>query len=457
MNDTIVGIATLSFNVGISIIRISGNLAPSILSRVFRFYNKNKNVNNLKPNTVSFGHIIDNNEIVDEAIVIYMKAPYSYTCEDVVEIQCHGGVLITNKIFNLIVKNGARIAEPGEFTKRAFLNGRIDLSKAEAVMDVITAKSDMELDNAVKQMNGMLYRKIILIREEILHHIAYIEAALDDPEQLDVDKGILEIKENINKHLETINSLIDSYDNGKLIKEGVKTAIVGSTNVGKSTLLNFLVGQDKAIVSDVHGTTRDVIEETINIKGITLNILDTAGIRKTDDIVENIGIKKSKDAIEQADFIIFLLDSSRMFNDDEKEIYEKVKNKNTLYILNKIDNKIEKEDNYLNIIKKENIIEVSLKEYINTDEIVDKIFEKLNSKQMTINDEVIITKLRHKNELVKAKNAINNVINGINEMVSEDLLTIDLTDAYVALGKIIGEEIEDDIVNKIFSEFCMGK
>lgn len=452
MEDTIAAICTALGNGGVSIIRVSGDKAISIVNKVF----KGKNLEKVDTHTINYGYIHDDGVLIDEVLVSVMKAPRTYTKEDVVEVNCHGGILVTKNVLKNILKNGARLAQAGEFTKRAFLNGRIDLSQAEAVMDLINSKNDMSVKNAMNQLNGYSQKKIKDIREEILNYIAFIEAALDDPEHYEIENYGNEIIDNLNDILSCIKKMIKDSENGRVIKEGIKTAIVGLPNAGKSSLMNYLAKKDRAIVTDVAGTTRDVIEETIVIDGILLNISDTAGIRETDDVVEKIGVDKSIKTITDAELILYVLDSSEELNEDNFKIFEKIKDKNVIIIFNKNDksksisiNKIPKEFNKQ--------VSISLLDEKGLDELSDIIKSSLHNTNLILDDEIYIANERQVELLKNAEESIKRVIESIENNVSEDFLTIDLTDAYAELGKILGEEIEEDIVNKIFKDFCMGK
>lgn len=455
--DTIAAIATASGNSGIGIIRVSGDEAIEIVDKIFKSVNSDKKLVNVKSHTINYGHIVDNDKVIDEVMVSVMNGPHSYTGEDVVEINCHGGMIVIRKILEIVLKNGARTAEPGEFTKRAFLNGRMDLSQAEAVMDVINAKNEFALSSSIEQLNGRVSEKIKSLRKKIIYNIAFIESALDDPEHISIDG----YSDKLSKILEEVNGelsrLINNFDNGRIVKEGVKTVILGKPNAGKSSLLNLLLGEERAIVTDIEGTTRDTLEEMINLSGITLNLIDTAGIRKTDDVVESIGVNKAKKLAEIADLVIYVVDSSRVLDDNDYEIMELIKDKKVLVILNKADlAQVTTAEDIKKIINCETVT-ISAKQETGIEELEETVKSMFFNGEVKFNEDVYITSTRHKELLKKVENSLKLVLDGIDNMVSEDFLTIDLMAAYENLGLIIGEEIEDDLANRIFSKFCMGK
>ncbi|WP_022749927.1 tRNA uridine-5-carboxymethylaminomethyl(34) synthesis GTPase MnmE [Lachnobacterium bovis] len=455
--DTIAAIATALTPSGIGIIRISGQDAMNIIDKVYRSKNNDKLLSDVKSHTIHYGYIYDGEEMVDEVMVLVMRAPNSYTKEDTVEIDCHGGVFVMKRILETVLKYGARPAEPGEFTKRAFLNGRIDLSQAESVIDIINSKNEYALNSSLSQLKGSIKRDIIKNREKLIHEIAFIETALDDPEHISLEGYPEKLYVIVAKMLEEINHLIKSADNGKIIKEGIKTAIVGKPNAGKSSLLNILVGEERAIVTDVEGTTRDTLEENINLSGISLNIIDTAGIRHTEDIVEKIGVDKAKNCIDLADLVIYVIDSSKKLDENDFAIMEQIRDKKTIILLNKSDlsSKTTAEDVKKHIDK--TIISISAKEEIGINDLENKIKDMFFSGKISFNDEVMITNVRHKNALAEAKESLELVINSIRNGLPEDFFSIDLMNAYESLGTIIGESLEEDLVNEIFSKFCMGK
>lgn len=455
--DTIAAIATAVSNSGIGIIRISGDEALEVANRIFRPKKGNRKVSEMESHTVHYGYVVDGEEIIDEVLLIIMRAPRTYTCEDVVEIDCHGGVLVMKKLLETVLKYGARPAEPGEFTKRAFLNGRIDLSQAESVIDVINAKNDMALKSSVSQLRGAVSDRIRDLRKIILHELAFIESALDDPEHYTLDDYATELRDKISDVLQEVRKLILSSDNGKMMKEGIRTVIVGKPNAGKSSLLNILVGEERAIVTDIAGTTRDILEEQIQIGGIGLNIIDTAGIRDTEDVVEKIGVSRSREYLEKADLVIYVVDSSTALDKNDRDIMQAIREKKAIVLLNKSD--LESKTGTAEIQKylDKPIISISAKEGQGIDELEKTIENMFFSGKITFNDEIYITNIRHKNALLEAKNALQMVMQSIDDGMPEDFFTIDMMSAYGELGKIIGEAVGDDLVNEIFSEFCMGK
>lgn len=457
--DTIAAIATGMTNSGIGIIRISGPDSVFIADKIFRAGKKNIKLENVESHTIHYGFIFDRENVIDEVMVSVMRGPRSFTAEDTVEINCHGGILIMNRILELVVRNGARMAEPGEFTKRAFLNGRIDLSEAEAVMDVISSKNDLALKSSVLQLRGFVSDKIKKLREEIIYEIAFIESALDDPEHISLEGYPEKLGIKVDHLLKDVDKLISSSDNGKIIKEGINTVIVGKPNAGKSSLLNLMVGEDKAIVTDVAGTTRDILEENISLHGISLNIVDTAGIRSTDDIVEKIGVDKAKKIASEADLIIYVVDSSVDFDENDFEIIDMIQNKKCIVLLNKSDlkQKITEKDLQDKLNRDTIIIKTSTKENTGIDEFEDTVKKMFFKGDINLNDELIITNMRHKEKLIDAYESLKQVKKSLEDRMPEDFYSIDLMSAYSSLGAIIGEEVEDDLVNEIFSKFCMGK
>ncbi len=495
--DTIAAIATAMSDSGIGIIRVSGDEAVEIVDKIYQNVHCEKKMKEYKSHTIHYGFIVEEDgTLVDEVMVSVLKAPRSYTMEDTVEINCHGGILMMRKILSIVMKAGARIAEPGEFTKRAFLNGRIDLSKAEAVMDIIHAKNEFALQSSVKQLKGSVFDKIKKLREEILYEIAFIESALDDPEHISLEgyqERLLDKSEHI---LRDFNKLLDSADDGRMLKEGIHTVIVGKPNVGKSSLLNILAGKEKAIVTDVAGTTRDILEETITLGDITLNMIDTAGIRNTEDIVEKIGVEKARKISEEADLILYVMDASVPLDESDKDIIRMISGKNAIILLNKSDLKEmideqsvidimnaiisdtlsltkaynyqhEKEDiesddilTYQKIKGIDNsvyIIKTSTKEEHGIELLTFLIKDMFFHGQLSYNDEVYITNIRHKEAILDAKKSMLEVKKSLEMNMPEDFYSIDLMSAYTSLGQIIGEEVGDDLVNEIFSKFCMGK
>lgn len=464
-SDTIAAIATAVSDSGIGIIRISGETAIEVADRVYRSKNNNKRLFDVKSHTIHYGFIYDGDALVDEVMVAVMKAPNTYTMENTVEIDCHGGILVMRKVLDVVLKNGCRLAEPGEFTKRAFLNGRIDLSRAEAVMDVIHSKNEFALKSSVRQLKGSLSDKVHSLREEILYEIAFIESALDDPEHISLEGYAKKLEEKADRIYGDIKKLVDSADNGKMLKDGINTVIVGKPNAGKSSLLNILVGEEKAIVTSYAGTTRDVLEESIKLHGIGLNIIDTAGIRDTDDAVEKIGVEKARKYAGNADLILYVVDASCQLDENDDEIMRLIAGKKVIVLLNKTD--LEQIVSEEDIAKKMTdvsfnggvvrVIKTSTKENIGMDVFEDTIKEMFFHGEIAVNDEIYITNQRHKEALAEAGESMQMVLNSLADHMPEDFYSIDLMSAYAALGKIIGEEADDDLVNEIFGKFCMGK
>lgn len=455
--DTIAAIATAMSNSGIGIVRISGENAINIADKIYRSKDQKKRLREVSSHTVHYGFIVDGEEVIDEVMVIVMKAPNTYTREDTVEIDCHGGILVVKSVLETVIKYGARCAEPGEFTKRAFLNGRIDLSQAEAVIDVINSKSEFALKNSVSQLNGAVYKRIKDIRDIIIYNIAFIESALDDPEHISIEGYSNKLDSICDDLLRTLEKLIVSADKGKILKEGINTVIVGKPNAGKSSLLNSLVGEEKAIVTNIAGTTRDIIEESINLGGINLNIIDTAGIRDTSDTVEQIGVERAKKYANSADLIIYVVDSSTELDSNDESILELLRDKKAIILLNKTDLLAKTTSDILKEKTDSIIIPVSVKEEKGLDALENTIKDMFISGDIEFNDEIYITNVRQKALIKEAYESISLVKKSINDNMPEDFYSIDLTSAYEALGMVIGEAVEDDLVNEIFSKFCMGK
>lgn len=453
--DTIVAIATPIGEGGVSIIRVSGEKALNIVNEIFRGKSKD-NILHMKTYTMRYGYIIDREEVIDEAIISFMKGPKSFTAEDVVEINCHGGVISTNKVLEAVIKAGARIAEPGEFTKRAFLNGRIDLSQAEAVIDIIRAKTDLSMKSALAQSQGALSREINKLKEYLLNVLALIEYVVDFTEdEEEPDETIpVKVKENIEGAIENINVLIDSAEEGKILREGLKIVIIGKPNVGKSSLMNTLLKEKRAIVTDIPGTTRDIIEEYINLDGIPIKLVDTAGIRETDDVVEQIGVQKSKEKIDEADLIILMLDTSRSFDDEDKEIIKYIENKKHIVLLNKSD--LEEVMNNEILDSLSNIIKISAKTGVGLDLFRNKIKELFFQGDLQ-GQSAIISNSRHKEALYRASENCQLALGAVKRNEFLDLISIYVNSGLKALGEITGSEIQEDLINKIFSEFCVGK
>lgn len=460
--DTIAAIATAMSNSGIGVIRISGEDAVEIADKIYHSKNGKKKLSDQKTHTIHYGYIYDEDFLIDEVMVLIMRAPHSFTAEDTIEIDCHGGMLVMNKILETVLKNGARVAEPGEFTKRAFLNGRIDLTKAEAVMDLIESQNDYALKSSIDQLKGSVYEKITSFRNIIIHEIAFIESALDDPEHISLDGYPDELMKTIDPLLDEMNRMLISFQNGKVLKEGIKTVILGKPNAGKSSLLNKLLGEEKAIVTEIAGTTRDILEQHINLDGIGIHIIDTAGIRETEDIVEKIGVDRAMKQAQEADLILYVVDSSKPLNEDDYSIMELMSSKKFIILLNKSDlNTVVSVEDLENLCKDDKdhyvIIQTSMKDETGIDQLEDAIKKYFISGKIDFNHEANITNIRHKEALSDAYESLKLVKKSIEDEMPEDFLSIDLMNAYSSLGKIIGQEVEDDLVNEIFSKFCMGK
>ena len=455
--DTIAAIATAMGNSGIGIVRISGDEAVEIADRIFKLKGGKEKLADNKSHTIHYGFICDGEEVIDEVLVMLMKGPRSFTAEDTVEIDCHGGMLVTRRILEAVLKAGARLADPGEFTKRAFLNGRIDLSQAEAVIDVINAKNEYALKSSVGQLRGSVSKRIKDLRDKIIFEIAFIESALDDPEHISLDgygEKLMNVVEDMEKEL---CKLIKSSSNGRVVSEGVKTVILGKPNAGKSSLMNVLVGEDRAIVTDIAGTTRDILEEHIYLQGISLNVVDTAGIRDTDDVVEKIGVTRAMSAAEDADLIIYVVDGSRDLDENDYQIMEFIKNRKAVVLLNKSD--LDQVVSVDEIMEKSGhaVIAISAKKESGIDKLEEEIKSLFYEGEIDFNDQVMITNVRHAQALREAYDSVLMVKRSVEDGMPEDFYSIDLMNAYEKLGLIIGESVEDDLVNEIFSKFCMGK
>lgn len=455
--DTITAIATGTTNAGISIIRISGTDAISVADAIFVSKKGKKKLAEVKSHTLHYGSVYDGEIMLDEVLVSVMKAPNTYTTEDIVEINCHGGMIVTKKILELVLRHGARLAEPGEFTKRAFLNGRIDLSQAEAVIDLIHATNEQAVKNSVRQLNGNLCRKIKEIRDSVIRDTAFIEAALDDPEHISLDGFTETLTEHTEANLKAIGDLLKNAEDGKIIKEGIRTVILGKPNAGKSTLMNVLVGEERAIVTDIPGTTRDTLEELIQIKGIVLRVIDTAGIRHTKDVVEKIGVERAKAEAEGADFVIYVADASRDLDENDEAVISMIQEKKAVVLLNKSDLSIKVTKEELEEKTGKQVFLISAKEETGMDAFAEAVEEMFYSGLIDKKEEVFITNLRHKQALSEAKESLEKVMDSLALDMPEDFYSIDLMNAYQMLGEIIGEAVDEDLVDTIFREFCMGK
>ena len=457
METTIAAISTAMSASGIGIVRMSGPESMDVISRIYRSKNGGKNIKEVKSHTIHYGYIFDGEEVVDEVLVMVMRAPRTYTGEDTVEIDCHGGVYAMKKVLETVLRNGAQIAEPGEFTKRAFLNGRLDLSQAEAVMDVIQAKSAVALKSSLQQLKGSVLRAIKEIRSSILYQIAFIESALDDPEHISLEGYPEKLRKIVDEEYEKVETLLKSADDGRMIQEGIKTVILGKPNAGKSSLLNFLVGEDRAIVTDIAGTTRDTLEEYISLHGISLRIIDTAGIRETEDVVEKIGVGKAKKMAEDADLILYVVDSSLPLDENDREIMELLGGRKSIVIYNKTDLESAVDIKELKEKTGSPVIPVSVVEETGITELEEIIKKMFFRGEISFDDEVYITNARHKTALEEALESLKMVRESIETGMSEDFFSIDLMSAYESLGKIVGESVGEDLVNEIFSRFCVGK
>ncbi|WP_026476762.1 tRNA uridine-5-carboxymethylaminomethyl(34) synthesis GTPase MnmE [Alkaliphilus transvaalensis] len=460
LDDTITGIATAHGEAGIGIVRISGEKALAIADKIFKPFKGKELLSQFPSRRLTYGYIINpsTNEKIDEVLIVYMDAPHTYTKEDIVEINCHGGMISIKRILELVMRQGARMAEPGEFTKRAFLNGRIDLAQAEAIMDLISAKTDKGFDVALDQLEGSLSKRVEEFRNEVLELLAHIEVSIDFSEE-DVDEIALDLLLNRSIELEKkLNKLLETADTGKIIRDGLSTVIVGKPNVGKSSLLNTLLRESRAIVTDIPGTTRDVIEEHLNIKGIPLKLIDTAGIRETQDIVEKIGVEKSKAFFNKADLIIFMLDASRELTEEDLEIINLIKEKKALVLLNKIDlpAKIDLEK-ISSLISKKRVIEISLVDKVGIDQIEEYLEEMVYKGEVKAKDTLLVTNARHKNALERALTSLQDGINAIRNRLPMDFIEVDFKNTWDFLGEITGDTMGEDLIDHIFQNFCIGK
>ena len=461
--DTIAEIITGNTKSGVGIIRVSGSQSISKVSKIYVNKNKEHRLESYKANTIHYGYIIKPDEnsfdIIDEVLVSVFYAPYSYTAENVIEINCHGGIYVLRKILQLITEQGIRLAEPGEFTKRAFLHGRIDLSKAEAVMDIINSENEFSLKNSVSQLSGSLSAKIQSLRERVLYEIAFIESALDDPEHISLDGYSDKIDSTIENILIELEKLLNDSKNSRILREGINTVIVGKPNAGKSSLLNRLVGEDKAIVTDIAGTTRDIIEDHILIGDVSLNIIDTAGIHDTNDVIEKIGVEKAEKYAKDADLIIYVIDSSIAMDDNDRRIMSLLTDKKVIILFNKSDLEQKVSEDDLKEISHcdYQVIKTSFIQDVGIDELRRIIYQMFFDGEIEYSGDIYVTNLRHRVALEETRDSLLLVKKSIEQQMPEDFLSIDLMNAYARLGSIIGEEVEDDLVNEIFSKFCTGK
>ena len=457
MEKTIVAISTASGNGGIGIIRLSGRQTFDIIDKIFIPKNKSKDI---KGYTMKYGNIVnpENNEIIDEVLVSYFVAPKSYTTENMCEINSHGGTVVEKRILELCLENGAELAEPGEFTKRAFLNGRIDLSQAEGIIDLINSKTEMEAKESINQLEGNLSKKIKKIEQKMLDIMVNIEVTIDYPEYDVEEVTNSEALKKLNEIHNLLNELENSFNKGKIIKDGIKTVIIGKPNAGKSSLLNSILKEDRAIVSDIAGTTRDTIEEYLNIEGIPLKLIDTAGIRDTENTIEKIGVEKSKKLVNDADLIIAIFDISGILDDDDRKIIELIRDKKAIILLNKVDvlknnNQMEEEINKLN----KPVIKISAKEEIGFENLYSEIKKMFELNEISSNNEILITNERHKNQIIKAKQNILNAIETVKNNTPVDIISIYINQAMEDLGEITGVNVSENIINEIFAKFCLGK
>ena len=457
--DTIAAISTAPGEGAIGIVRISGDLAISIASSIYQC--GTKQLEEQKSHTIHYGHIVDpkSGEIYDEVMISVLRAPKTFTREDIVEINCHGGIVAINRVLQLVLRMGARLAEPGEFTKRAFLNGRIDLSQAEAVMDLIRAKTDKSMQLAMRQLDGQLSHLIQNLRQEILNTLAQVEVNIDYPEYDDVEEMTLQLlREKTQQVLQGIRALLNTASQGKILRDGLKTAIVGRPNVGKSSLLNVLLREEKAIVTDIAGTTRDTIEEYVNVRGVPLQLIDTAGIRETDDVVEKIGVERSRKALKEADFVLLLLNQSEILQEEDIRLLETTKGMKRIILFNKTDlpSKLSKED-IAPYAKEEEIVTTSMLNKKGIDQLEEKIAGYFFQGQMNERDATYLSNTRHIALLEKAEQALVEVQNGIEMEMPVDLIQIDFTRAWDLLGEITGDSVQDELLTQLFSQFCLGK
>lgn len=456
-NDTIAAIATGAASAGIGIIRISGENAIEVADRIFRAKNPNKRLADTPTYQALYGEVVDGELVMDEAICLVMRAPNSYTTEDVVEVQCHGGMILLQQILQVILKNGARAAEPGEFTKRAYLGGRIDITQAESVMDMIHAKNELAARSSVRQLQGALSDKIKEIRAFVLENVAYIESALDDPENYSLDGFSKELQDKVQNTTEEVDRLLHTAEEGKMIREGIRTVILGKPNAGKSSLLNLLLGEERAIVTEIAGTTRDTLEEDVMVQGIPLKVIDTAGIHETVDTVERIGVEKAKKSLEDADLVLYIIDGSRPLDEDDSYIKSLLQDRRVIILVNKIDVEQVVDKSWITSNIQAPLIEISAVTGEGLTKFKDTLTEMFFHGKLSMNDQVYITNLRHREALSEAKDSLIRVLDSIGQGMPEDFLTIDLMAAYEQLGTILGEQLEDDLADEIFGKFCTGK
>lgn len=457
MSDTIAAISTAIGESGIGIVRLTGDDSINVCSKVFKG-RKINDIEDIENRKLTYGHIMDHDIIIDEVLIAFMKAPYTYTRENMVEIYCHGGIISVQKVLELLLRTGARLAERGEFTKRAFLNGRLDLSQAEAVIDIIKSKTDKSFQVSLNQLEGSLSNEINDIRNTLLSMIAHIEVSIDFPDE-DVEVSTIKnLEDNAMEVEEKITSLLSTADRGKILRDGLNTVILGKPNVGKSSLLNAVLKENRAIVTDIPGTTRDIIEEYINIDGIPLKIVDTAGIRDTEDLVEQIGVDRAKKSVVEADLIIAIFDISRELTNEDHQIIDLIKDKKAIVLLNKTDlPNVYDEDYFKNYLKDVEIITTSITTGVGINDLERSIRNMFYKGDVEINSDVVINNVRHKNQLEKARINIKSVIEDIKENVPIDCLEVDLKNCWENLGEISGDTIGEDILDRIFSEFCIGK
>ena len=461
-SSTIAAISTSMSEAGIGIVRMSGEDAFEIADRIYRGKN-NKRLSGQKSRTIHYGYIEEDGETIDEVLVMLMRGPHTFTGEDTVEINCHGGVYVLQRVLEACLRGGARPAQPGEFTKRAFLNGKLDLSQAEAVIDVIQSRNDYALKSSVSQLRGSVKKKVSDIRAKILYHTAFIESALDDPEHISIDGYSRTLEKDVRELLDSLRKLLDSADDGRIMKEGIQTVIVGKPNAGKSSILNMLLGEERAIVTDIAGTTRDILQEHMNLHGISLNIVDTAGIRRTDDQVEKIGVDRALSQAEGADLIICVVDSSLPLDENDRKIFQFIAPKKSIILLNKSDLERRTGEEEIRQMCREQdmeeppVIFVSAKEEEGIEELEQAVKEMFYHGDISFNSEVYITNARQKHALDSARQGLERVLESIRMDMPEDFYSIDLMDAYESLGTITGETVGEDLVNEIFSKFCMGK